>query len=302
MREPVYPRVSAAVMECDSPLGRWWAARWEPQADSPLYPFVNAIWYFDGATAQSRERVFPDGLAELIVQFDDAYRDGDNGSAVFPSLCVNGIRTRPSVVEAPGKRCRVLGIRFTAIGACTVLGQPVRELLDVTVDLRACIGSSADELATRCVDAAALASHSAGAARAVAAAVVDAAAWWTAERLNAGHTPDRLVRWVAARIGDAGGVLSIDALRTETGAGRADFARRFRQAIGVTPKRYARILRFHRSLGLLAAGKALADVAHELRYFDQSHMYRDFAEFGAMTPAAFVAATKFENSVHLSEP
>jgi AraC-like DNA-binding protein len=293
-----YPNVGATVTQTDSPLGKWISARWSPQIGSRLWSFVDAIWYFHGSTAYSRERAFPDGTAEIIVQLDDVYLDGDNGSAPFPALCVNGLRTKPSVVQAPGTVCRVLGIRFTPIGACVILGQPIRELVDITVDLRACINDLADVLAVRCDEAT---SPRMSAARGASVAV-DAAAWWSEARLHEARLPDPVVRWTAAQICDASGVLSVEALRSQTSLTRSQFAQRFRHALGITPKRYARLLRFHRALGHLATGQDLSRVAHELNYFDQSHMYRDFHEFAEMTPSAYLAAQRYPGSIHLAEP
>jgi AraC-like DNA-binding protein len=286
------------ITQPDSELGQWISAQWTPPEASRLRPFVESVWYFHGATAYSRERIFPDGSAELIVQLDDVYRDGDKGSIPFPTVCVNGLRTRPSVVEAPGTRCRVLGVRFTAIGACAILGQPIRELTDVTVDLDDCDGAPARELGERCADAAAAihASHAA-----VATGVVRVAATWALTRLDRQRAADPIVLWTAERIRSAGGVVSVEGLRDRTGLERSRFARRFREALGVTPKRYARILRFHRALDLIARDGEIARAAQALDYFDQSHLYRDFREFAAMTPAAFFAANRYPESTHIAE-
>ncbi len=58
------------VARAESPLGSWISARWSPARTSRLYGFVQHVWYFDGTLAHARERVFPDGSAELIVMLD----------------------------------------------------------------------------------------------------------------------------------------------------------------------------------------------------------------------------------------
>ncbi len=67
----------ASVTIEDSDLGRWTAARWAPPRTSPLFNLIERIWYFDGALANAKERVFPDGRSELIVMLDEPHRDGD---------------------------------------------------------------------------------------------------------------------------------------------------------------------------------------------------------------------------------
>ncbi len=56
------------------------------------------------------------------------------------------------------------------------------------------------------------------------------------------------------------------------------------------PKAFARMLRFERAAGLLAAGHSPADVGADCGYADQSHLNRDFRGFAGCTPGAFAAA------------
>lgn len=292
-----YPQLRVDIEHADSPLGRWGVAHWAPASGSPLDEVIDAIWYFDGATTHSRERVFPDGAAELIVQLDDVYRDADAGSVPFPAVCINGLRTAPSVVEAPGTRTRVLGIRLSPHGACALLDRPIADLLDVTVDLSACVGASTRELADRCHDAAESATNAGAAAN----AVVRAAVWWVLQRIAHSRPLDPIVPWALGQIRDANGVVSVESLHSQAGQTRARFAARLRSYLGVTPKRYARIMRFHRAISSLGTDTTLAQVALDLNYYDQPHMYRDFCQFAGMTPAAFLAAKRYPNSASLAE-
>src|ERR1700729_2103128 len=135
----------------DSSLGRWTVARWTPPADSPLHAAVERVWYFEVHLTHAKERVFPDGTAELIVMLDDRHRDGDDPArAAFPAVCINGCRTQPSVVVSPPGRCRVLGISFAPAGACALLRSNMKSLVDLTVDVGDVIGRAADELGERC--------------------------------------------------------------------------------------------------------------------------------------------------------
>ena len=63
----------------------------------------------------------------------------------------------------------------------------------------------------------------------------------------------------------------------------------FRAAVGLTPKQYARVMRFRRLLALLSAGPETgwAALAAELRLADQSHLIHEFHAFAGMTPSDF---------------
>jgi AraC-like DNA-binding protein len=281
----------------DSPLGRWTMARWTPPADSVLHEIVERIWYFDGQLTHAKERVFPDGTAELIVMLDERHRDGDNPAlAAFPAVCINGCRTQPSVVVSPRGRCRVLGIRFAPAGACALLRSNMQHLLDVTVDVRDVIGRAADELGERCATAAQISLNE----RRNAASAVFAAVDWLVPLAR--RDRDDLVQWTSTKIREARGAVSLDRLGAQLGVSRHEFARRFRDRTGLTPKRFARIVRFYNALSLLHRSEKIAAVAAELAYYDQAHMYRDFAEFAHLTPGEFVSATRYPESPSLAEP
>jgi AraC-like DNA-binding protein len=282
----------------DSPLGRWTVARWTPPADSPLHDTVERIWYFDGLLTHAKERVFPDGTVELIVMLDERHRDGsDPALGAFPAVCVNGCRTQPSVVVSPRGRCRVLGIRFVPAGACALLRSNMKELVDITIDVRDVIGRAADELGERCATAAQISLLN---ERRNAASVVFAALDWLLP-LACGDR-DALVHWTSTKIREGRGTVSLDRLGAQLGVSRHEFARRFRDHTGLTPKRFARIVRFHNALSLLHQSEKIAAVAAELAYYDQAHMYRDFAEFARLTPGEFVSARRYPESPSLAEP
>lgn len=62
--------------------------------------------------------------------------------------------------------------------------------------------------------------------------------------------------------------------------------RRFRQITGVTSKGLQQILRAQRAADLLASGRAIIDVAHELEFSDQAHLTRSLKRLLGQTPGA----------------
>ncbi len=112
---------------------------------------------------------------------------------------------------------------------------------------------------------------------------------WLAGRLG-DRDGDRRVAWALARIDDSGGNTDIGSLCGQLGLSRAHLARLFREHVGVTPKLYARLVRFERLTARLAGDKeALAPLAAELGYFDQAHLARDVRAFAEMTATELAA-------------
>lgn len=278
----------------DSDLGRWTHTGWRPAPGDPLEWAVDRVWDFHGMAAHPRERVFPNGHLELIVQLDDRYRDVTAAGAVpTPAGCVTGIFSRSTVVQAPRRPCRVLGVRLRPSGAWALLAHPLCQLAELTADVRDLLGRAGEELAERCHDA------GSGIDR------VRRTVAWLGEQLRRpdARAVDPAVHWVARRIADTGGSRPITALRAETGLTDGRLIALFREQVGVTPKRLARIHRFDHALTLLSREDgSLAGVAQRAGYFDQPHMNAEFRKMAGLTPGEFLAATRYPNSLSLPQP
>ena len=97
---------------------------------------------------------------------------------------------------------------------------------------------------------------------------------------------DPEVAWAWRRIVGDAGTTRVDALASEVGWSRKRLWSRFREQVGLPPKRAARLVRFDRAVHRLVAGDGAARVAAEGGYVDQSHLHRDVLAFAGVTPSA----------------
>ena len=105
--------------------------------------------------------------------------------------------------------------------------------------------------------------------------------------------PDRRVDAAVATIIRSGGRTPIEEVTAESGISRQHLARAFAYHVGVSPKTFARVMRFRRAIELAQAGQERwVDLAGELGYFDQSHMISEFREFAGDTPVPFFLSAK----------
>ena len=67
-------------------------------------------------------------------------------------------------------------------------------------------------------------------------------------------------------------------------------SRCFSGLFGTSPKQFARVARISRMVRARWNGHTWADIAHNLGFFDQSHMINDFKSMVGVTPTRFFAA------------
>lgn len=85
--------------------------------------------------------------------------------------------------------------------------------------------------------------------------------------------------------------LDIADIAADIGWSRKHLADRVRDAIGIGPRSFRRLLRFQRLTGLLDREPApdWAGLAYDAGYCDQSHLIREFRELAGMTPTEYLA-------------
>jgi AraC-like DNA-binding protein len=79
-------------------------------------------------------------------------------------------------------------------------------------------------------------------------------------------------------------------LVARSGLSTSQFQRRFATQVGMTPKLFARTIRFDRALVARrdAPSRSWTDIIHELGYFDQAHFIRECHAFAGLPPSSLV--------------
>ncbi|NBB77569.1 MAG: helix-turn-helix domain-containing protein [Bacteroidetes bacterium] len=85
------------------------------------------------------------------------------------------------------------------------------------------------------------------------------------------------------------GQIEIRGFCAEFNLHKSTLQKNFKQITGYTPKEYAGIIRFNYLLNrMLFSTNSLTETSHELGYFDQSHMIRDFRKVTGTSPTKFI--------------
>jgi AraC-like DNA-binding protein len=251
-----------------------------------LSALVDRVWHSDGTAAFPRKRVLPNGRVEVLINLGPPIRIAQGaGIGALTDACVSGLQSAPLVIEMAGRHA-VLGIRLTPAGAYALFGAAAGEASGWTVELDALAGMGARELAGRCREAA------------TAGGALRTAAMWLAAHMAEGRRVAPALAHAAARIERSAGIVAIGTLAAEAGLSRPRFAGAFEAQIGVKPKLFARIQRFHRLLYALHADqRSLAELALDAGYYDQPHMTAECRAFSGLTPAEYRDAIRYMPSL-----
>ncbi|MDR1414240.1 MAG: AraC family transcriptional regulator [Odoribacteraceae bacterium] len=107
-------------------------------------------------------------------------------------------------------------------------------------------------------------------------------------RLDRLYQPDRQVARAVELICRARGGLSMSAVASDVCLCQRHFERKFRRAIGITPKMFARVARFTRAARCLQGRPRgdLLSVAVECGYYDHAHLIKEFKMLSGDVPGA----------------
>ncbi|MGZ3440296.1 MAG: helix-turn-helix domain-containing protein [Polyangia bacterium] len=249
-------------------------AHWRP---AHLFPWVPLCWYSAGAMEKLRERLLPSPTIELVINLGAPMRVLEGrGTELLRAGVTGGLATAPQMLGHPPVHAAI-GVRLHPLAARAVVGRPLHELTDCFVTLDELIGRDADAIVDAC--------HAAPTPEARMRTLVG----WVERRLRRAR-PDPLVVHAVRRLEATHGARSIAAIRAESGVGKNRLLDGFHDALGVTPKVYARLLRFARALALLdeARPRTLSSLALDAGYYDQSHMNGELRALSGLTPRALI--------------
>jgi AraC-like DNA-binding protein len=240
---------------------------------------------------QEDELLLPDGHSEIVFHLDGAFERWQLGEAVGRQVmrCSYVIGSRShSVLTRDLGPVSVAGIKLDPRALRWLLGMPLTELRDSTFTLDALGQRGLVQLE----DAVACATSSSDVA-----AVLDR---YLLSALGGLPPCDAAVGQLLRHIRASRGALSIMEWVHERRIDARHLERRFADAMGMTPKRYARIVRFKHGYHALLAGAAQPGtsrgalaVPHRYLdgFYDQSHFNKEFRAFVGAPPGARLRAT-----------
>jgi AraC-like DNA-binding protein len=99
--------------------------------------------------------------------------------------------------------------------------------------------------------------------------------------------PDAMVIAAIKRMKASNEVIRMKELASQLHVSESRFEKRFRTAVGASPKKYASILRMQSVIQKYQQSNSLTSIALDAGYFDQAHFIKDFKSFTGVTPLQF---------------
>lgn len=245
-----------------------------------LRDYFECYWILSTDHTLEKELFLPDGSASLVFNFGPEYTR---------AICSNPTETkrygrctlphqgRESVLISQAAPIRVMGARFKPYGmapffrvSMSDLSPPFiihgLELNEYIMGLGERLWEAADfQERIRCLEA------------------------FLLERLKDAAPPDELVKNAMQIIVRNEGNIRISSLLEQLCVSKSSLEKRFQEAVGLSPKILANILRFN-SLVYLQGQKpspSLTELGYNSGFFDQAHLVHNFRAFTGMTPKQF---------------
>ncbi len=249
----------------------------------PLDRFVEFMIFHESYNpGHNWERFLPDGNVELVIDLHDEPKFiFDNDSLTEVQACrkmwFSGLRTAPITIPTGGDASMMV-INFKRGMAYPFLPFPMTEIADRVVDVGLVWGDAFGELREKVIE------H-----RLSREKFLSAEAFLVRFlRSNIGLNP--CVEYAITTIARAPHQASMQSLSAKIGYSQKHFISMFKRHVGVTPKRYMKLMRFQRAVNLIEAAPVQnwTDLSLECGFFDQSHLINDFKSFSGFTPEDYV--------------
>jgi AraC-like DNA-binding protein len=246
----------------------------------PLRRYVKSIIYYQNYTAIGNyEKLLPDGNSQLIIELDGIRRvvkhktKDDNH---FSNSWITGVQTKPVFYESE-KNARSVVIQFENGGLQALTGIPAVEFKNQFVDSSLIFGSLINQLREKLLEAETVNT------------LLRHIIVFLEERVYQKESNIKFLdflMWHKNKIN-----MPIHRLSSDLGYSQKHCIELFKQRIGLSPKKYQRLLRFNKALSFLNSDQKpnYSDISYLNNYYDQAHFINDFKYFTDLNPSQYIA-------------
>lgn len=238
-----------------------------------LTPFIETYWTACGFQGPKEfHRILPDGCVDIILSL--------NSSAHFEL-----IPYRPTIVGTMTTFCNgsytnevyLVGIRFRPAGFTAFCQVPIYEFTDKRIDLTL-VESLFDERFYGDLPE-----------KESTTEVIRHIDSYFIRKLKDIILPEVRIVNAIDLIRKSKGILSLDEIADKSCLSMRHFERKFKTAIGISPKTFSKIVKFQHTCDYLRINNdsSLFSIAIDCGYYDRAHLIKDFKTLSGNTPSSF---------------
>jgi AraC-like DNA-binding protein len=244
---------------------------------SPLLHIVKCYWILTGHD-MSTQKIVPDGFPELIFHFGQPYQiKNATGNFERQSRCLAAGQLVNPISIRPEGESGIVAVKFHPYALWQLFGINMHGLTNESINGADVLGNSITELSEKVCES---------------KTNRERVLWIEKFLLKqlAKKPADDFVVHVANEIAIYKGEVSVNAIAKKHCVSERQLQRRFNEVVGVSPKRFAKIMRYKNVCSLLAdPSLTFSDAVYLAGYFDQPHFNKDFAEFTGENPNQFLS-------------
>ncbi len=240
-----------------------------------LKPFIKSF-VISETDQESTYRVLPDTGLVIGFQYRGQLHKIDNDKSVPLSHSgITGLTDHNRIFQNSAHTGTIL-VYFKEAGASQFFRQPLHEIFRESVSLdnfmvRSELLFLEEELAEAKTD------HQR----------VSAVERFLIGRMN-NEQPDKLVLAALALIHKSKGNIRISELIEQLHTSQSPLEKRFRRAVGTSPKKFASIVRLKNVVQQHTGKLSLTELGYEAGFYDQAHFIKEFKAFAGQTPEKFL--------------
>jgi AraC-like DNA-binding protein len=241
--------------------------------DASIAPWVECFWTVEGHDPPQSHKIIPDGYPEIILHFGAPYRTNISGTwkKQTPSL-VAGQARKHFMLENTGISS-IFGIKMMPSAITHWTGLPMHDITDRVISLKSFSNKLVplEKLIRAETD--------------VHVRIEAVTHFFRQLPLHNKNAVDVAVEAILK----SQGMITVEELCDRAATGERHLERMFKKYVGLSPKFYARIIRFSYIFQIIHdQNPDWADIVYAAGYYDQSHFIRNFKAFTGEDPSAYL--------------
>lgn len=247
-----------------------------------LQRYIDCIWvdhFFNHAANQNKPHlIIPDKTVELIFTQDTVHRELKPGGDIQKNKThLSGLKTKPQKIQLNSSP--ILCIRFKAHGLYTFTNIKALEVVDKAISPLDIFGKSFEQFENQLFGTNNITEQ---------IALIENYFFKKLEDFE--FRQDYLFEDILHKLELSKGGRSIQSLAEEFNVSIKTIERKFLHYLGVSPKKYSRILRLFYALQIQSfkPDSKLVEIAYECGFYDQMHFIKEVKHFTGMSPTDYL--------------